>query len=77
MRNCKTFYHDSLFKEISPGLMKKEGLSVKKVWAPRVSDALNEISKRNEKPKAILLHACVNDLKYSEPNEIVDIIMDI
>ena len=35
--------HDSLFKDITEGVLKNEGLTVKILWAPRLVDAFSVI----------------------------------
>ena len=48
--------HDSLYKHVAEGVTKNENISVKKVWAPHLSDALREITSLIIKPKVIFLH---------------------
>ena len=69
--------HDSLFKEISTGLLKKEEISVKKLWTPRIYDALEAIRNLTEKPKFVYLHCGTNDLEEIDPEQMVSDIGEI
>ena len=69
--------HDSLFKEINPGLTKKERVSVKKIWAPKICDALHFVKNSQVMPKVILLHTSTNDLEVMDAEQIVSIIGEI
>ena len=68
--------HDSLFKDITEGILKNEGLTVRKIWAPRIKDAYSAIESMQIKPKAILVHTSTNDLKFLGEDEIVKGIID-
>ena len=63
--------HDSLFKEISTGLLKKEEISVKKIWTPRIYNALETVRNLTEKPKLVYLHCATNDLEEIDAEQIV------
>ena len=69
--------HDSLFKEISDGIMKNEKMSVKKIWAPKLQDALNVVKSLESRPKVVLLHSATNDLPDVDVNDIVKHVVDI
>ena len=69
--------HDSLFKDISEGLLKNEKLTVKKVWTAGVRDAHEYVLDMRHKPKVVILHSDTNDLKHLSELEIVDYFMKI
>lgn len=75
--NDAIIFHDSLFKYISEGIMKNEGLKVEKVFTPRLSDVLEKLGSLRTKPKVVVVHCATNDLAHMEENEIVDKISEI
>ena len=72
-----TIFHDSLFQHISEGVLKKEGMSVKKIWSPRIEGAYKAIVELEYNPKVIVLHTSTNDLIHLNENKIVDVVMKI
>ena len=68
--------HDSLIKGITEGILKNEGLTVKKLWAPCIKDAYSLLESMPGKPKAILLHTSTNDLQHLHEDEIVKCVLD-
>ena len=69
--------HDSLFKDISEGLLKNEKLTVKKVWAAGVRDAHEYVLDMRHKPKVVILHSGTKDLKHLSELDIVDYVMKV
>ena len=75
--NDVVILHDSLFQKITEGILKKENLSVKKVWTPRVHDALEYVTAMNQRPKVVILHSATNDLSESDDDVIIDDILKL
>ena len=57
--------------------MKNEGVSVKKIWAHRIQDALKIVNDIQDMPKVIVLHPSTNNLQEMEAELIVSMIYDI
>ena len=71
-------FHDSLFKLVKEeGLMRKEKLKVKKVWAPRLKDALDAVMAMQEKPKVVLVHVGTNDMQALSEDDMIGFIKRI
>ena len=69
--------HDSLFKHVTDGILKREKITVKKVWAPGLNDAFNFVSAFSSNPKVVIIHSGTNDLgNYSNEN-IVELVNNI
>ena len=70
-------YHDSLFKHVSEGLLKKENLKVKKVWAPTLKTVLDFVTALQIKPKLVVVHSGTNDLGKQSNESIAQLVADI
>ena len=63
--------HGSLFKHVIEGIVKREKLTVKKVWTPSLNDAFNFVSAIRGKRKVIVIHTRTNDLNKHSNEKIV------
>ena len=57
--------------------MKNEGLKVKMVFTPLLSDSLTYVKKLKDKPRIVVLHAGTNDLNHSEEDDMLSNIEQI
>ena len=69
--------HDSLFKYVNEGLMKKEKVTVKKTFTPHLDNALRVVTSLSTKPKVVFLHTATNDLPHISEEEILSKITEI
>ena len=69
--------HDSLFKNITEGLMKNKKISVRRIWAPKMYYALDIVKNMTETPKVVFIHTSTNDLEEVDDEQIISDVNEI